>query len=106
MTAVAALVAAAVVAGCGLGAGPKASDTELLVSKDFGAEPVVQADEPKVGGSDTVMRLLQRNAPNVKTRFGGNFVQSITASAAAAAATVRRLVLLRQRPGPTRAPRP
>jgi hypothetical protein len=77
VTAVAAVLAAAVVTGCGLGAGPKASETNLLVSKDFGAEPIVQTDQPKVGGSDTVMRLLQRNAPKVTTRFGGNFVQSI-----------------------------
>jgi hypothetical protein len=71
------LAAAAAAAGCGLGAGPKASNTELLVSKDFGAEPIVQTDQPKAGGSDTVMRLLQRNAPKVATRFGGGFVQSI-----------------------------
>ncbi len=68
---------AAALSGCGLGAGPKASDTQLLVSKDFGAQPVVQTDTPKTGGSDTVMRLLQRNAPKVQTRFGGNFVQSV-----------------------------
>ena len=71
-----ALVATAL-AGCGLGAGPKASDTELLVSKDFGSQPIVQTDAPKTGGSDTVMRLLERNAPKVGLRFGGNFVQSI-----------------------------
>jgi hypothetical protein len=63
--------------GCGVGAGPKASNTQLLVSKDFGAEPIAQTDQPKAGGSDTVMRLLQRNAPKVQTRFGGGFVQSI-----------------------------
>jgi hypothetical protein len=68
---------AAALAGCGLGAGPKASNTELLVSQDFGAKPIVQTDDPKTGGSDTVMRLLQRNAPKVQTRYGGNFVQSI-----------------------------
>jgi len=73
----AAALLAAALGGCGLGAGPKATDTQLLVSKDFGAEPVVQSDTPKTGGSDTVMRLLQRNAPKVQTRFGGNFVQSI-----------------------------
>jgi hypothetical protein len=73
--AVAALATAA--AGCGLGAGPEATDTQLLVSKDFGAEPLVQADHPKTGGSDTVMRLLQRNAEKVGTRYGGGFVQSI-----------------------------
>jgi hypothetical protein len=76
-TAVAVSLAAALVSGCGLGAGPKASETQLLVSKDFGAEPIVAVDRPKVGGSDTVMRLLQRNAPDVTTRFGGSFVQSI-----------------------------
>lgn len=75
LTAAAALAAAA--SGCGLGAGPKASDTQLTVSKDFGAEPIVQTDRPKAGGSDTVMRLLERNAPKVKTKYGGGFVQSI-----------------------------
>ncbi|HWH96620.1 MAG TPA: DUF4430 domain-containing protein [Baekduia sp.] len=75
VAAVAALATAA--AGCGVGAGPKAGETELLVSKDFGAEPIVQTDQPKTGGSDTVMRLLQRNAPKVGTRYGGNFVNSI-----------------------------
>ncbi|HET6506018.1 MAG TPA: DUF4430 domain-containing protein [Baekduia sp.] len=74
-TVAAALAAAA--SGCGLGAGPKASNTQLTVSKDFGAEPIVQTDQPKTGGSDTVMRLLERNAPKVQTRYGGSFVQSI-----------------------------
>jgi hypothetical protein len=74
---VAAAALAAALGGCGLGAGPKATNTELLVSKDFGAEPLVQTDQPKSGGSDTVMRLLQRNAPKVTTRYGGGFVQSI-----------------------------
>jgi hypothetical protein len=73
--AVAAVATAA--AGCGVGAGPKVSNTQLLVSKDFGAEPIAQTDQPKAGGSDTVMRLLQRNAPKVQTRYGGGFVQSI-----------------------------
>jgi hypothetical protein len=65
------------VAGCGVGAGTAPSQTELLVTKDFGSQGVVQTDQPKAGGSDTVMRLLQRNAPKVVTRYGGNFVQSI-----------------------------
>lgn len=75
LTAAAALAAA--LGGCGLGAGPEAGDTQLLVSKDYGSQPIVQSDRPKTGGSDTVMRLLQRNAPKVRTRFGGGFVQSI-----------------------------
>jgi hypothetical protein len=68
---------AAAAAGCGLGAGAAPTNSQLLVSKDFGAEPIVASDSPKSGGSDTVMRLLQRNAPKVVTRYGGNFVQSI-----------------------------
>jgi hypothetical protein len=63
--------------GCGFGAGTAPSQTELLVSRDFGARPLTQTDRPKAGGSDTVMRLLQRNAKGVTTRFGGGFVQSI-----------------------------
>jgi hypothetical protein len=68
---------AAAAAGCGLGAGETPSGTQLLVSQDFGAHPLEQTDQPKAGGSDTVMRLLQRNAKGVKTRYGGGFVQAI-----------------------------
>jgi hypothetical protein len=73
---VAALVAAAL-AGCGVGAGDAPGGTQLLVTQDFGAQSIVESDDPKAGGSDTVMRLLERNAPKVSTRFGGGFVQSI-----------------------------
>jgi hypothetical protein len=75
VTAVALVAAGA--AGCGLGAGKSPGETQLLVTQDFGARSIVQSDQPQSGGSDTVMRLLQRNAPNVTTRFGGGFVQSI-----------------------------
>ena len=64
-------------AGCGLGAGQAPSQTQLLVSRDFGALPLTQTDQPNTGGSDTVMRLLERNAKSVKTRYGGGFVQAI-----------------------------
>ena len=70
------LVLAAALSGCGLGAGRTAKNVDLVVSEDFGARPLVQTDAPKRGGSDTVMRLLQRNA-KVATRYGGGFVQSI-----------------------------
>src|SRR5206468_6407420 len=70
-------LSAAVAAGCGLGAGDEPSQTQLLVSRDFGALPLAETDQPKVGGSDTVMRLLQRNAKGVSTRYGGGFVQSV-----------------------------
>ncbi len=74
---VACVAAAAALGGCGLGSGPAATNTQLLVSKDFGSQPILDSDNPRVGGSDTVMRLLQRNAPKVTTKYGGDFVQSI-----------------------------
>lgn len=70
------LGAAAGLAGCGLGAGTAPADTRLTVTRDFGQRPVTQLDDPKSSGSETAMRLLQRNA-KVTTRYGGGFVQSI-----------------------------
>jgi hypothetical protein len=72
-----ALIACAALAGCGLGAGPKRSGTvQLRVTRDFGTETLRTASVPKVRSSDTVMRLLQRNA-KITTRYGGGFVESI-----------------------------
>jgi len=68
--------AGALLAGCGIGAGAAPSDTRLTVTRDFGTRVVQELDDPKSGGSDTVMRLLQRNA-KVTTRYGGGFVQAI-----------------------------
>jgi hypothetical protein len=67
---------AAAASGCGVGAGSKPADTKLTITRDFGARQLRELDAPKVGGSETVMRLLQRNA-KVTTRYGGGFVQSI-----------------------------
>jgi hypothetical protein len=77
MGVVACVAAAAALGGCGLGSGPAATNTALRVSKDFGSQPLLDTDTPKTGGSDTVMRLLERNEPKVTTKYGGNFVQSI-----------------------------
>lgn len=68
--------AALVSAGCGAGPGQEAGNVELLVTRDYGAQELLRLPEPEQGGDDTVMRLLQRNA-EVKTRYGGGFVQSI-----------------------------
>ena len=70
------MLAAAVLAGCGAGAGEPSADARLLVTRDFGGTVLHDEAEPEVRGADTVMRLLQRNA-QVRTRFGGGFVQSI-----------------------------
>jgi len=70
------VLCAATAAGCGIGGGPAPGGTQLRVSRDFGALPLVDTDQPKTAGSDTVMRLLQRNVP-ITTTVGGAFVQSI-----------------------------
>ena len=67
---------AAAASGCGLGAGKKPSATKLTITRDFGGKQLRELDAPKVGGNETVMRLLERNA-KVTTRYGGGFVQSI-----------------------------
>jgi hypothetical protein len=72
------VLAAAVLGGCGIGPGSGPSgDVHLTVTRDFGARPLVALDSAKTAGSDTVMRALQRNVRDVKTRFGGGFVQAI-----------------------------
>jgi Domain of unknown function (DUF4430) len=72
----AALVAAALLAGCGLGAGNAPRGVQLSVTDAFGSHSVVSSSRPEVSGEETVMRLLTRNA-RVTTRYGGGFVQSI-----------------------------
>ena len=68
--------AAVALGGCGVGAGEADDGVRLTVTRDFGTRSLLALDAPESSGSDTVMRLLQRNA-DVRTRFGGNFVQSI-----------------------------
>ncbi len=71
------LTGALAAGGCGAGAGETPQEgVSLTVTRDFGAAPVVQVPRPQVQGSDTVMRLLQRNA-RVGTAYGGGFVQEI-----------------------------
>ncbi|MGH2840910.1 MAG: DUF4430 domain-containing protein [Solirubrobacteraceae bacterium] len=78
-TALATLCLAAVaLAGCGVGPGEgPGSDVRLTVTRDFGARELVALDQAQTEGSDTVMRALQRNVDEVRTRYGGGFVQEI-----------------------------
>src|SRR3954466_12876246 len=62
--------------GCGVGGGDAPSGARLTITEGFGTRQLDTFDAPKVSGSETVMRLLQRNA-KVTTRYGGGFVQSI-----------------------------
>jgi Domain of unknown function (DUF4430) len=74
--AIALLLGALAAAGCGLGAGKGLSDVGLTVTRDYGAEPVLDRAVGDVTESDTVMRVLDRSA-DISTRYGGGFVQSI-----------------------------
>jgi hypothetical protein len=68
------LVALAIV-GCGLGPGSEVGTVSLTVTKEFGAESVLE-DSVKANESDTVMRVLEGSA-EIETRYGGGYVKSI-----------------------------
>jgi hypothetical protein len=74
--AIALLCAALATAGCGLGPGERLGSVELTVTRDYGSEPMLQRQVDDVTESDTVMRVLEREA-EISTRYGGGFVQEI-----------------------------
>jgi Domain of unknown function (DUF4430) len=82
IAALASLLAAAALAGCGLGAGSAPSGVSMTVTEDFGAKNVLSLSRPEVDGSETAMRLLMRNA-KVSTEYSGGFVSSIDGHAEA-----------------------
>ncbi len=68
---------AAAIAGCGFGPGSSsAGEATLTVTRDFGAERLVEAKQSDPPESETVMRFLDGEA-EITTRYGGGFVQSI-----------------------------
>ena len=68
-------ICALAAAGCGVGAGDDAGEVDLTVTRDYGSEELIH-EEDSISESDTVMRVLDRNA-DLETRYGGGFVQSI-----------------------------
>jgi hypothetical protein len=73
----AALVCAVAAAGCGIGEGPASEGTAYLtVTRDYGAERLVEASIEDPPESETVLRVLDSEA-EITTRYGGAFVQSI-----------------------------
>ena len=73
----AALACAAATAGCGFGAGASESGTATLaVTRDYGTRSLLDAVDHDPAASETVLRLLDRDA-QITTRYGGGFVQSI-----------------------------
>jgi Domain of unknown function (DUF4430) len=75
-----ALGAALSSAGCGLGAGSGVGSVGYSVTRDYGRSVVFDRRIDDVKESDTVIRLLDRNA-EITTRYGGGFVQSIDGTA-------------------------
>jgi len=71
-----ALLLAAGLAGCGIGAGESGTEARVLVTRDFGARQLGGQIAQDLPSSETVMRLTERSF-DVKTRYGGGFVQSI-----------------------------
>jgi hypothetical protein len=70
------LLGALAVAGCGLGPGPSIGDVQLTVTRDYGSQLLLRKGESDARQSETAMRLLDRSA-EIKTRYGGGFVQSL-----------------------------
>lgn len=64
-------------AGCGVGAGDDVGGVSLVVTRDFGRADLKGSPAGVAApGGETAMRALQRSF-DVKTRYGGGFVQSI-----------------------------
>jgi hypothetical protein len=80
-----ALLLAAGLAGCGLGAGKGGTGARVLVTRDFGTRQLGARIEQDLPSSETAMRLLERDF-HVTTRYGGGFVQSIDGLAGGRAA--------------------
>jgi hypothetical protein len=74
--ALAAVLAAATLTGCGLSRGSTPAGVQLTITEGFGVHRLRDVPAPQVAGGDTVMRLLERNA-NVAAPAGGAQVQSI-----------------------------
>jgi hypothetical protein len=71
--ALAALLALVLLAGCGGSAGGEEGTAQLWVTRDRGAEVLVDAE---VDAGQTLMRALASEV-ELETRFGGRFVQAI-----------------------------
>ena len=98
LAAAAALACAVAAAGCGIGPGAATEGTAYLtVTRDYGAERLLESSVDDPPESETVLRMLDSEA-DITTRYGGGFVQSIEGlEGAAGGQRPLRLVLLRQR---------
>lgn len=69
------LLVALAIAGCGLGPGEDVGSVSITVTREFGAESLLE-DSVEANESDTVMRVLEGSA-EIETRYGGGYVKSI-----------------------------
>ncbi len=75
--AVAGALVLAAAPGCGLGAGQATDgDATLTVTRGYGAEQLLETTQSDPAASETVIRMLDRDA-EIETRYSGGFVQSI-----------------------------
>jgi hypothetical protein len=70
------LAAALAAAGCGFGPGSGVGEVSVTVTRDYGSEQVQPVANGEASESDTVMRVLDREA-KISTRYSGGFVQTI-----------------------------
>lgn len=70
------IAVAAAGCGAGIGPGPREGQVELVVTRDYGRTVVAGPSERQLRSADSVMSLLDEVA-EVKTGYGGRFVESI-----------------------------
>jgi Domain of unknown function (DUF4430) len=76
MKRLAVLLIALAAGGCGFGSGGSNGQVTVTVSRNFGASSLAPEKHQTAKADETVMRLLQSDF-DVKTRYGGGFVQEI-----------------------------
>ncbi len=77
VSALAALGAVVLGTGCGFGPGGSSEgEATLTVTRNYGAQELLRASQTDPSESETVMRMLDREA-DIETRYGGGFVDSI-----------------------------
>lgn len=69
--------AGTLLAGCGFGAGSQDGSAELLVTRDYGRQVMVEKSLDKLTESENALRLLDASA-DIETRYSGGFVQSVS----------------------------
>ena len=77
LVASAAVVIAAAATGCGFGPGESSEgEATLTVTRDYGAQQLLEVSQQDPAETETVIRFLDREA-EITTRYSGAFVQSI-----------------------------